>query len=74
MVKPKLSYQKQIQHLIAKDITFSHYTEDQAFNYLRENNNFFKLCAYRKNFQKRDGTNNYLHLDFAYLVDACVII
>ena len=73
MQKPMLSYDGQIQHLIDKDISFVHIDQQSALDYLKQNNNFFKLCAYRKNFAKRDGTDKYLNLDFAYLVDMAII-
>lgn len=74
--KPKLSVEEQIEHLKVKGITFNIVTELEARNYLNENNNFFKLTSYRKNFTKHpDGENagKYIDLDFAYLKDLSII-
>ncbi len=56
-----------------KGITFSHSMDEQsAINYLKKNNNYYKLTAYRKNFQKGEN-GKYADLDFAYLVDLAII-
>lgn len=73
MDKPILSYKEQIEHFTNKDVSFNYISKESALEYLQNNNNFFKLSAYRKNFQKRDGTDKYLNLDFAYLVDLSII-
>lgn len=73
MCKPILTYQQQVQHLVDKGVTFDHITKEDAIFYLQQNNNLFKLSAYRKNFPKRDGKNLYVHLDFSYLIDLAVI-
>ncbi|MGB3367802.1 MAG: Abi family protein [Acidaminobacteraceae bacterium] len=44
--------------------------------FLKRNNNYFKLTSYRKNFPKYTGgssKNKYIDLDFAYLVDLSTI-
>lgn len=71
--KKKLTYTEQIIHLKQKGITFNHMTEADAVNYLRNNNNFFKLLSYRKNFNKDITESRYLNLDFAYLVDLAIL-
>ena len=73
MNKPILSYEEQIDHFVQKDITFNTISKDEALEYLKKNNNFFKLSSYRKNFPKRDGTGKYINLDFAYLTDLAII-
>ena len=50
--RSKLTYPEQINHLKKKGITFIGINEAEAITYLKENNNFFKLLAYRKNFDK----------------------
>lgn len=50
--KPKLSYPEQVQHLEQKGVSFALMSKRQALIYLRDNNNFFKLSSYRKNFNK----------------------
>ena len=72
-IKPKLTYQQKIQHLIDKGITFNTYTQSDAAQYLRLNNNFFKLSSYRKNYPKDITQTRYLNLDFGHLVDLAVI-
>lgn len=70
--KPMLSVDDLIQHCRDKGITFNFISEEDAKRYLSENNNFFKLSSYRKNFSKyTDGVNKgkYEKLDFAYLIE-----
>ena len=69
---PKLSIQEQIEHMKSQGITFQVVSESEAFQYLQENNNYFKLRAYRKNYEK-NGTGQYIGLDFAYLKDIAII-
>lgn len=76
ITKPKLSIDEQIEHLKAKGVLFSVMNERDAKDYLARNNNYFKLTAYRKNYDKHpDGENKgkYINLEFAYLVDIAVI-
>ena len=72
-IKPKLSYQEQVEHLKAKGVLFNNISEQDALQYLKENNNFFKLSSYRKNFAKDISGQHYLHLDFSMLIDLAVI-
>lgn len=70
--KPLLTVEEQIAHLKAKGVRFACMSEKQALDYLRYHNNYFKLAAYRKNYQKHPGgakMGQYVDLDFAYLVD-----
>ncbi len=71
--KPKLSYPDQIKHLEKKGITFNVMTKADALHYLQCNSYLFKLSAYRKNYPKDITGQQYLHLDFATLVDLAVI-
>ena len=74
--KPILSIDDQIKHLKEKGIKFELINEENAKDYLWNHNNYFKLTAYRKNFDKHpDGINKdkYIDLDFAYLEDLAVI-
>lgn len=54
-----------------KDIQFNLISTHDSIEYLRNNNYYFKLTAYRKNFKKENG--KYCDLDFAYLVDLATI-
>lgn len=74
--KPMLNLDEQIAHLISKGVKFEIIKPEDARKYLRENNNYFKLCAYRKNinkFQRGDLKDKYINLDFAMLKDLAVI-
>lgn len=74
--KRKLTIEEQITHSKDKGITFELCSEDNAKEYLQKNNNYFKLTAYRKNYQKYvegDRKGQYVKLDFQYLIDLAVI-
>ena len=65
--KPMLDVEGQVQHLKDKGITFQLVNEEEAKEYLRNNNYYFKLTSYRKNYEKyEDGDNEgkYISLDF----------
>ena len=70
---PFLTPREQIEHSISKGITFNNITETESEQYLVENNNYFKLRAFRKNFLKSTKSGKYVNLDFSYLIDlACI--
>ena len=74
--KPKLTVKEQIEHLQGKGVKFEIVSKEDAFKYLTQNSNYFKLTAYRKTFAKHpDGENKdkYIDLDFAYLKDLAII-
>lgn len=74
--KPILSTNQQIDRLRSNGVSFKLSTEEEAKNYLRYNNNYFKLTSYRKNFikyQSGSKAGQYIDLDFAYLIDLAVI-
>lgn len=74
--KPMLDTEGQIKHLQSKGVQFNRITVEEATAYLQENNNYFKLRAYRKNFPKHpDGAleGQYINLDFAFLKDLSII-
>lgn len=76
IVKPKLSLDGQIEHLKEKGVLFNIMDEAEARDYLGQYNNYFKLTAYRKNYDKHPAGENkdkYINLEFAYLVDIAVI-
>ncbi|WP_454949708.1 Abi family protein [Dialister invisus] len=73
MNKRKLSYEEQINHLKSKGILFNKVSDTEALEYLKLNNNFFKLKSYRKNFNKTKAKDQYVHLEFAYLSDLAII-
>ena len=49
--KPLLRADEQIQHLKDKGITFNCISEEEAKDYLRFNNNLFRISSYRKNYR-----------------------
>lgn len=67
-----LTAKEQVKHSEGKGVQFNDFSKTKAIRYLEENNNYFKLRAFRKNYIKgEDG--KYLHLDFAALVDLAII-
>lgn len=74
--KPMISIDEQIELLKSKGVKFNIMNEDDAKGYLSNNNNYFKLTSYRKNYMKHpDGAyvGQYINLEFAYLVDLAII-
>lgn len=68
--KPMLNTAELIEHLKAKGVKFEFVREENAFLFLEESNNYFKLTAYRKNFDvypNGDKKGQYINLDFAAL-------
>ena len=58
--KPFLSIDDQVTHLKSKGVTFNLVTEEEAEDYLQNNNNLFKLSSYRKIYEVlfRDGAED----------------
>lgn len=74
--KRMLNVEEQVQHLKDKGITFQLVNENEAKEYLRNNNYYFKLTSYRKNYQKYEAGDNkgkYISLDFGHLKDLAII-
>ena len=74
--KVMLHKEQLIDHMKCKGITFNFFGEKAALEFLEKNNNYFKLTAYRKNYDKyQNGKNEgkYRNLDFGYLVDISTI-
>lgn len=70
--KPMLDTSEMIDDLKRKGVKFEYMSEDKAYEFLEQSTNYFKLRAYRKNFDiatsgPRKG--QYLGLDFAALRD-----
>lgn len=73
---PLLTVQQQIEHMEASGVKFELMSEADALSYLRKNNNYFRLRAYRRGFDKYHGGLNdgkYVNLDFAMLADLATI-
>lgn len=74
--KPMLSPSELINHLESKGVKFELISKEDAQKYLEENNNFFKLVSYRKNFPKYENGDNegkYINLDFKMLVELSIL-
>ncbi|MBK5211566.1 MAG: Abi family protein [Coriobacteriia bacterium] len=74
--KPKLSVEEQLKNIEYKNIAFDLYSREDAGAYLSENNNYFKLMSYRKNFPKDTSIlekEAYVDLDFWHLKDLAII-
>lgn len=74
--KPKLNIEQQIGRLSEKGIKFNLISKEEAIKYLTDNNNYFKLTAYRKTFPKHcngENSGKYIDLDFAQLKDLAII-
>ncbi len=75
-LKPMLNAEELIKHLESKGVKFELTSIQDARKYLEENNNYFKLVSYRKNFSKYEQGNNkgkYINLDFKMLEDLSII-
>lgn len=74
--KPMLAPSELIDHLEEKGVKFKLISKNDAQKYLEENNNYFKLVSYRKNFPKYEEGKNcgrYINLDFQMLIDLSII-
>ena len=70
--REKLPIPGQIEHMKKKGIKFEKMSEADASRFLQNNNYYFKLKAYCKNYGK-NVNGEYQDLDFAYLVDLSTI-
>ena len=68
--KPMLTVDQQIAHMKAKGITFDLVSEAEAAAHLRTKCQFFRVYAYRRNFDRHvggDRDGQYVGLDFGHL-------
>lgn len=63
-----ITYDNIIDHCVDKGIKFDIASKEQALQYIRENNYFFRVYSYRKNYPKNEE-GQYINLDFAYLIE-----
>ena len=74
--KPMLTADELIEHLHDKGVKFNVINKNDAQKYLEDNNNYFKLVSYRKNFPKYENGENvgkYIDLDFKMLMDLSIV-
>ncbi|MCM1261439.1 MAG: Abi family protein [Butyrivibrio sp.] len=75
-MKLLLSTDELIEHMKNKGITFNIMSEDDAKDFLQNNNYYMKLASYRTNYPKYltgAKTGQYINLDFAYLKELSTI-
>lgn len=68
--KTKMTTCELIEHMKEKGITFVACDESTAERYLRSKNDYFRVTAFRKLFQRHEGgeyDGQYINLDFEYL-------
>ncbi len=71
-LKPKLTFGEMINHLERKNIKFNLIDKNEAEEMLRSSNYFYKITAYRKNFEKNKH-GKYINLEFKLLRDLSTI-
>lgn len=68
-----LTPKQQVKHCENKGIQFNKISKSKAICYLEDNNNYFKLRSFRKNYIKDPYLGKYTNLDFSDLVDLAII-
>ena len=75
-LRPMMKISELVPYLKEKNIKFEKCSECEAEKYLKENNNYYNVTAYKNNFAKYqcgEFTGKYIDLDFAYLKDIAII-
>ena len=77
-LRPMMNISEMVPYLKQKNIKFDLISEEEAETYLKENNNYYNLTAYKHNFSKYPSPAGkyeglYQDLDFAYLKDMAII-
>lgn len=71
--KPKLSIREQIEYMkTRKGIAFHALSENDAEEFLKRNNYFFRIKAYAKNYERYES-GRYINLDFGYLKELSIL-
>lgn len=68
-MKSKYSIDEQLKNLEDKNVQFNIISKEEAREYLRNNMYYFKLKSYEKSFEYNVSKNQYINLEFAYLVE-----
>lgn len=71
-LKRKLGFDEMINHLEEKNVKFDLISKESAKDILQSSNYFYKITAYRKNFEK-NNRGQYINLDFKLLQDLATI-
>lgn len=69
MLKFKYSIDEQLKNLEDKNVQFNIMSKEEAREYLQNNTYYFKLKSYEKSFEFNVSKNQYINLEFAYLVE-----
>ena len=77
-LRPMMNISEMVPYLKQKNIKFNLISEEDAKAYLKYNNNYYNVTAYKHNFQKYPSPAGryeglYQDLDFAYLKDMAII-
>ena len=77
-LKPMMNISEMVPYLKRKNVKFNLISENDAEKYLKYNNNYYNITAYKNNFQKYPSPAGkyeglYQDLDFAYLKDMAII-
>ena len=75
-LRPMMKISEMVPYLKEKNIKFDLCSELDAEKYLKENNNYYNVTAYKNNFiryQCGELKGKYIDLDFAYLKDLSII-
>lgn len=69
VLKSKYSVDEQLKNLEDKNVQFNIISKEEAREYLQCNTYYFKLKSYEKSFEYNVSKNQYINLEFAYLVE-----
>ena len=77
-LRPMMKISEMVPYLKEKNIKFEKISENDAEEYLKNNNNYYNLTSYKNNFLKYPSPAGeyeglYQDLDFAYLKDMAII-
>lgn len=68
-MKSKYSIDEQLKNLEDKNVQFNIMSKEEAREYLQNSTYYFKLKSYEKSFEYNVSKNQYINLEFAYLVE-----
>ena len=74
VLKSKYSVDEQLKNLEDKNVQFNIISKEEAREYLQCNTYYFKLKSYEKSFEYNVSKNQYINLEFAYLVELAMYL